>query len=94
MTDIDEGLLRYFAARQAQHAEDVTTALSRLSERELRLVKEAAVMGYVQGVRSMPGGHRATIPHDREIVVRVVDACLAFGDLYPTIADWKESEDD
>jgi hypothetical protein len=43
-------------------------------------------MGYVQGVRSQPGSHNATIPPDADIVYAVLDACPVFPDLYPTIS--------
>lgn len=85
MAEFDKGLLNYFAARQRQRDERVARTFNHLSIREQRLVREAAVMGYVQGVRSQPGGCTAEIPKDAVIVYQVVDGCLAFDDLYPQI---------
>lgn len=82
---IADGLAAYMAAREQYRGEEVRRRWDALSTRERRLVREAAVMGYVQGVRSQPGGHTATIPHDAVIVTAVIDACLSFPDLYPTI---------
>lgn len=84
-TSLPEGLADYFAAREQLRIRAVHRRWDALSKREQRLVREAAVMGYVQGVRSQPGSHGATIPHDNEIVTRVIDACAAMRDLYPTI---------
>lgn len=78
-------LAEYLAVRDAQRAEDVTRTLDALSPRERQLVREAAVMGYVQGVRYADAIGRVTIPPDRVIVHRVVDACRAFDDLYPLL---------
>lgn len=82
---IADGLVAYMAAREEYRAAEVRRRWDALSTRERRLVREAAVMGWVQGVRSQPGGHTATIPPDASIVTTVLDACLAFPDLYPTI---------
>jgi hypothetical protein len=73
-------LLVYLAKREEQRAQRVTRALNALTERERALVKEAAVMGYVQGAM------RGDTPPDSVAVHTVIDACFAFPDLYPTIA--------
>lgn len=83
--DLPDGLLRYLAERDLRRAGRVEHTLAAMTVRERRLVREAAVMGYVQGVRAVPGGHNATIPPDSTILARVVGACLAFPDLYPVI---------
>jgi hypothetical protein len=83
-TPIEEGLLRYFAVREQQHANRRQTVLDALTDQERALVREAAVMGYVRGSLTAP--HRPQIPSDQAIVAEVVDACLAMPDLYPTLA--------
>jgi hypothetical protein len=57
---------------------------SLLKPRDQRLVREAAVMGYVLGTRSdiKPDDE---FPSDSTIVQEVLLACEDFGDLYPTI---------
>lgn len=79
---LPEPLLAYFAAREAARAEAVVAFLSKLTDREVALMKEAAVMGYVQGVMH-PKGDR--IPNNRQILTTVVDACFTFPDLYPAV---------
>jgi len=89
---IADGLLRYFATRRYERNELVDRAMAAMTDRERRLVREAAVMGYVQGVRSMPGGHKATMPGDGVILRLVIDACLVMDDLYPEIGGLIEPE--
>lgn len=48
-TPIPEEIVRYVAARDQERAERVDRALAALTGRERALVREAAVMGYVQG---------------------------------------------
>jgi hypothetical protein len=84
MPEIDSALLRYLAVRDAERHNHVSRALDALSERERALVREAAVMGYVLG--SMDGRDSTEFPKDAAIVWRVVDACRAHADLYPTLS--------
>jgi hypothetical protein len=86
-TPVPEALVAYLRQREIQRAEDVAELLTRFSERELLLMKEAAVMGYVQGVRHGP--YRDKIPGDRAILLEVAEACLSFRDLYPTITGYQ-----
>lgn len=79
---LDERLLAYLAQRDTQRAEAVTAFLNKLTERERRLMREAAVMGYVRG-RMHPDGEAH--PKDSAVFAEVVDACLAIPDLYPVI---------
>lgn len=85
---IDERLVRYFAERQRQRAEQVVAVVGAMNPREQRLVREAAVMGYVRG--TMAGrvdgreGRETVIPHDRDVLALVVSCCLSMPDLYPT----------
>jgi hypothetical protein len=85
--EIVDYLLRRDAARQNRAAE----VFGRLTERERLLVKEAAVMGYVQG-RMHPAD--ADHPKDSEVVFRVVDGCLSNSDLYPTLTGRTDDEDE
>lgn len=78
-----EGLAAYLAGRDQQREQRAAEQWSALSKREQRLVKEAAVMGYVQGYMDRP--HRDAIPNDRDIVIKVLSACDSTGDLYPTL---------
>lgn len=89
-----EGLARYWAERDKQRLAAVDQALAMLRPYERRLVKEAAVMGFVRGV--MTGRSRATLGKPRDgdvpenamdILVEVIDACIAVGDIYPYIAE-------
>ncbi len=80
---LPEGLTDYLAARDQQRQERVEQQWSALSKREQRLVREAAVMGYVNGFRASP--YRKDIPPDSTIVTEVLSAADAFSDLYPTL---------
>lgn len=80
---VPEALLAYFAQRETARAEAVTAFLAKLTERERRLMREAAVMGYVRG-RMHPDSEPH--PKDAAVLTEVIDACLAFPDLYPVIA--------
>jgi len=88
MIPMSEDLVRYLAARDRQHAEEIGRAFEALTDRERRLVREAAVMGYVRGAMSVPGWatREQKIPHDQAIVAEVVGCCLAQSDLYPLIS--------
>lgn len=81
--DFPPGLLDYFADRMRQRAERIDRTLATLTPFERRLVREAAVMGYVRG--AMAGRNRATLGEPREgdilpdpdILADVIDACIA-----------------
>ena len=83
-------LADYLGIRERQRREDVERLVGGLTVREVRLVREAAVMGYVQGAKN--GLHRDKIPGDGEIAYEVLDACLHFPELYPTITGYVEEE--
>lgn len=85
MPEISEGIVRYLAAREAERDDSVNRALDALSERERALVREAAVMGYVQGAQATHA-REVVIPKDAVIVWRVIAGCQTFDDLYPTIS--------
>lgn len=83
-------LLRYFEACERQRAEAINRALATLTPFERRLVREAAVMGYVRG--AMAGRSRAglgeprdgDVPSDASILADVIGACIAMD--YPYLA--------
>jgi hypothetical protein len=94
--DVIEALARIFEANRQHRAARASTALSTMSRHERRLVKEAAVMGYVLGYRSGNLDGRAGIggplhtsapfPGDASIVRQVIEHCDSTDDLYPYIA--------
>ncbi|WP_228981438.1 hypothetical protein [Streptomyces sp. DH12] len=81
-TDLPAPLISYLEKRDNDRAEAAAALWAALTDRERALVKDAAVMGYVQGMQH-PSGER--IPKDSRITYIVVDACRAFPDLYPTL---------
>lgn len=83
MAELPDPLIAYLATREQQRAAAVDATLACLTERERRLIREAAVMGYVRG-RMHPQGQDQ--PKDSAVLAEVVDACLAIPDLYPVIS--------
>lgn len=83
-TDLPDALVAYFVSRETARRNDITAALAGLTDRERGLVRDAAVMGFVQGSRWR--GEEAAFPLDRPIVEGVIDACLHMRDLYPTLS--------
>lgn len=91
-----EGLARYLADRDGQRLERANQALTTLHPYERRLVREAAVMGYVLGrqdglIKGREGGSLAfdngdDFPHDHEILRDVLQHCDSTSDLYPYLA--------
>ena len=86
----DEELARYLGDRDARRAKAVRRTLDGLSDRERALLREGAVMGYVRG--SMAAGGSQRVPPDEQILVEVVDACLAHPDLYPTLTRYGDRD--
>ncbi len=84
-------LAEYLGIREQQRREAVERLVGGLSVREVMLVREAAVMGYVQGAKNGP--YRDKIPGDGEIAYEVLDACLHFPELYPTITGYVEESE-
>jgi hypothetical protein len=90
--EIADSLRDYLAGRGSRRAEAVDRALATLRPFERRLVREAAVMGYVRG--AMRGRARATmgLPSDGDIgqdaatLFEVIDGCIGMSDLYPYLA--------
>ncbi|QQZ56881.1 hypothetical protein IFE09_27160 [Streptomyces microflavus] len=86
-TPLPDGLADYLVARDAQRAAAVTQFLSRLTDREHTLMREAAVMGYVQGRRHPQDEDQ---PKDTVTLRLVIDAALGLSDLYPAVASVEE----
>lgn len=87
MTQLPAGLADYLAARDRARNQQTDDAIAALTDREQALVREAAVMGYVQG--AMAQGQ--AIPADATVLRLVVSACLAMPDLYPNLSDQPRS---
>lgn len=79
---IPEALARYLAERDGQRADAVRAFLAALTDRERALIRDFAVVGYVQG-RMHPQGEAH--PTDSFVLNLTVDACLAHRDLYPAV---------
>jgi hypothetical protein len=91
--DVMADILRAVAAADDIRAQRATTAMRTLRRYERRLVREAAVMGFVLGYRHgfvdgrsdvTPNG--STFPADDRIIVNVINACDT-SDGYPYITD-------
>ena len=82
--EFDEALVEYLIGREEGRERQVRETLAVLTPREAQLVREAAVMGYVQGNRAGAVGHTA-IPRDRDIVHEVVLSCSSMPEYYRLI---------
>ncbi|WP_369778860.1 hypothetical protein [Streptomyces sp. R33] len=87
---VPDFLVGYLAQQDAYRFTAVNEMLRGCTEREVLLMKEAAVMGWVQG--RMHADQK--IPGDRQILFTVADACRAYADLYPTITGWTPADDE
>jgi phenylalanine-4-hydroxylase len=76
--------VQYLRHRNQFRVRRVDAMWEALTEREQALVRESAVMGFVQGVRLAPKT-RSEWPRDHETVALVLDAVTSFGDQYPTL---------
>lgn len=84
--EFTEHLADYLAARDHERDDRVIHAIGALTAREQVLVREAAVMGYVQGALSTGGSVLGEkIPPDSVVLRRVVAACQAVPELYPML---------
>lgn len=84
--EIPAELIDYVAARDRQRWQQADKAWTALTPREQRLVHDAAVMGYVQGVMAAGCLHRTKVPPDVAVIRLVIAACQSMADLYPTLA--------
>lgn len=78
----NEELYHYLVAQDSRRDREVAGALATLTAREALLVREAAVMGYVQGQMDAKVGF-TEIPRDREIVRQVVLGCISMNGSNP-----------
>lgn len=85
---IDEKLMAYLGARWDHEAARVKDTVAAMNPRERKLVREAAIMGFVRGAMAgrLAGsaGMSVDIPDGTDILGEVVSACLSMPDLYPT----------
>lgn len=84
MSAIPDWLGDVIAERDRERAEARAEVLNRFTPREQRLIREAAVMGFVRG-SFVPAG-RGECPRDSAIVAMVLDGCLSCSDTFPLIA--------
>lgn len=86
-----EWLVEHFVERAAARHQRAADVYNGLTERERTLFRDAAVMGFVQGLmRDRSEG----VPKDAQIVALVVEECLALPDLYRSISGYTEETDD
>lgn len=74
----------YIANLREKRSAAATSMYESLTPREQSLVRDAAVMGFVQGSR-ITIEERGKFPADSEIIEEVLLACQWMSDLYPTI---------
>lgn len=79
---MDARLEQYLATMDQRRQKRLAEQWGALTEREQKLVREAAVMGFVRG-NQLPTGQ---IPRDGVITLDVLGAADSFTDLYPTLA--------
>jgi hypothetical protein len=82
-THLPEALAAYLTAQREAREQRTDRALAALTLRERYLIREASVMGYVQGAMSPRG---EAIPPDSEVLRLVIAAALAMPDLYPHLS--------
>jgi hypothetical protein len=87
-----DALAGYLANRAQRRRDAVDRALATLRPYERRLVREAAVMGYVLGrqdgvIRGRAGKDASgDYPRDAAILADVIAHCITTDDLYPYLA--------
>lgn len=94
VTEINDDLLRYFGNRQRQREDRRAALLALLTERERGLVREAAVMGFVQGLMHASALHTTKVPADSVILDRTVDGFLSSPESYRTVTGYEQEPDD
>lgn len=87
--EMEQRLGQYLRDRDNERLQAAAKMWGNLTEREQLLVKEAAVMGFVQGNLARPDS-REEHSGDRDVVIRVLTAVRDFTDLYPTLAALEE----
>lgn len=81
----EELLEKYLAGRERARWDEANEMFETLSERERALVRDAAIMGFVQGSMAAGGISRESFPKDRVILRDTLLGCSEHKDLYPTI---------
>lgn len=81
MSSMPEWVAEHLARREAGRTKAASKMLESLSPRNRKLVREAAIMGYVLGTRNADGA----LPGDDAIVTCVLIEAMKNGDLYPAI---------
>lgn len=85
-TAMANNLVGYLTARAQRREERVDAMLAAMTPREQRLVREAAVMGFVHGKGFTGPEH----PKDTPVMRGVLSACDAMPDLYPIMSSLTE----
>lgn len=76
----------YLANMREERSERAVQMYESLTPREQALVRDAAVMGFVNGLWAADGWvSKKDIPPDSKIIEEVLLLCEAQADLYPTI---------
>jgi hypothetical protein len=86
--EIPESLVAYLTARDRERNEQVDRKWAELTDRERRLVREAAVMGYVRGTFAAGG---ESVPKDSAVVRHIIACCQTFPDMYPLLGGTADS---
>ncbi|MFD8577187.1 hypothetical protein ACFV1H_17880 [Streptomyces virginiae] len=89
---LPDALVEYINKRDQERADRIAALWAGLTEREQGLVKDAAVMGWVQGVISTRAGEQW--PGDWVAVPTVIGACLDHASLYQTLTGWTPAIDE
>lgn len=82
-TEIPPELLEYMDRRRQAAADRANAILEPLTAREISLVRDAAVMGFVQGM--MHGRYETQCPKDADIMADVLHALTGETEGYPVI---------
>lgn len=89
--EVDPRFHTYISNRLQAHEVAVAELFEGFTPRERLLIKEAAVIGFVEGVRS----RKATVDiGDREILYRALNGALGAADLYPTLTGHEDEADE
>lgn len=78
----------YLTQRQQERDAAITAVLEKCTEREQILMREIAVMAYVQGAMA---GRAVAVPSDTAVLRRIVAECLDSPELYPMITRVSQS---
>lgn len=79
-------VMDYLRKQETARLKRIQAAIQRLTPRERRIVGEAAVMGFVQGMMAAGVTLDDAMPDDETIVLRVFNGIISTPDLYPTLS--------